>query len=113
MNNAINEIKNMLEGTNSRIMEEEDRISEVENIMVEINETEREKENGCCLRPGHRPTLRSADSGLTFPNKAPFGKLDSLRSWLEEGRLLQDDHRELGDCLHHRQTHFLASAPEK
>ena len=29
MNNAINEIKNILEGSNSRIMEAEDRISEV------------------------------------------------------------------------------------
>ena len=37
MNNAINEIKNTLEGTNSRITEEEDRISEVEDRMVEIN----------------------------------------------------------------------------
>ena len=45
MNNAINEIKNTLEGTNSRIMEGEDRISEVEDRMVEINETERKKEN--------------------------------------------------------------------
>ena len=44
MNNAINEIKNTLEGTNSRIMEEEDRISEAEDRMVEINETERKKE---------------------------------------------------------------------
>ena len=44
MSNAINEIKNTLEGTNSRIMEAEDRISEVEDGMVEINETEREKE---------------------------------------------------------------------
>ena len=44
MNNAINEIKNTLEGTNSRIMEVEDRISEVEDRMVEINETERKKE---------------------------------------------------------------------
>ena len=43
MNNAINEIKNTLEGTN-RIMEAEDRISEVEDRMVEINETERKKE---------------------------------------------------------------------
>ena len=33
MNNAINEIKNTLEGTNSRIMEAEDRISEVEDRM--------------------------------------------------------------------------------
>ena len=44
MNNAINEIKNSLEGTNSRIMKAEDRISEVEDTMVEINETERKKE---------------------------------------------------------------------
>ena len=44
MNNAINEIKNTLEGTNSRVMEAEDMISEVENRMVEINEAEREKE---------------------------------------------------------------------
>ena len=40
MINAINEIKSTLEGTNSRIMEAEDRISEVEGRMVEINETE-------------------------------------------------------------------------
>ena len=43
-NNAINEIKNILEGTNSRKTEAEDRISEVEDRMVEINETERKKE---------------------------------------------------------------------
>ena len=30
MNNAINEFKNTLEATNSRIMEAEDRISEIE-----------------------------------------------------------------------------------
>ena len=30
MNNAINEIKNTLEGTNSRIMGAENRVSEVE-----------------------------------------------------------------------------------
>jgi len=44
MNNAINEIKNTLEGTNSRITEAEDRISEVEDRMVEINEAEKKKE---------------------------------------------------------------------
>ena len=44
MNNAINEIKNTLEGTDSRITEAEDRITKVENRMVEINETERKKE---------------------------------------------------------------------
>ena len=43
-NNAINEIKNTLEGTNSKIMEAEDRISEAEDRMVEINESGRKKE---------------------------------------------------------------------
>ena len=42
MNNAINEIKNTLEGTKGRITE--DTISVVEYRMVEINETERKKE---------------------------------------------------------------------
>ena len=37
MNNAINDIKNTLGGTNSSIMEAENRISEVEDRMVEIN----------------------------------------------------------------------------
>ena len=44
MNNAINEIKSILERTNSRITEAEDRISEAEGRMVEINEAERIKE---------------------------------------------------------------------
>ena len=44
MNNAINDIRNTLEGTNSRIMEAEDRINEIEDRMVEINESERKKE---------------------------------------------------------------------
>ena len=45
MDNAINEIKITLEGTNSRITETEDKISEVEYKMVEINEAERKKES--------------------------------------------------------------------
>ena len=44
MNNSINEIKNTLEGTNSRITEAEDSISEVEDRMAEINETEKKKD---------------------------------------------------------------------
>ena len=44
MINPITEIKNTLEGTNSRITKAEDRISEVEDGMVEINEAERKKE---------------------------------------------------------------------
>ena len=44
MNNAINEIRNTLEATKSRIMEAEDRISDIEVRMLEINESERKKE---------------------------------------------------------------------
>ena len=44
MNNAINEIRNILEATNSRVMEAKDRISEIEDTMVEINESEWKKE---------------------------------------------------------------------
>ena len=44
MNNSITEIKSTLEGTNSRIAEAEDRTSQVEDIMVKINEAERKKE---------------------------------------------------------------------
>ena len=39
----MNEIKNTLEGSNSRIMEAEDTTSEVEDRMVEINETEKKR----------------------------------------------------------------------
>ena len=43
MNSGINEMKNTLEGTNSRITEAENRTSEVEDRMVEINETEEKR----------------------------------------------------------------------
>ena len=43
MNNTIAEIKSILDGTNSRITEAEDRISEVDNRMVEINEAWKKK----------------------------------------------------------------------
>ena len=44
MNDAINVIRNILDGNNSRIREAEDRPSEVEARMVEINEKERKKD---------------------------------------------------------------------
>ena len=45
MNNGIAEIKSTLEGNNSRITEAKGKISEVEDIMVKINEVERKKGN--------------------------------------------------------------------
>ena len=44
INNPIIEIKSTLEGTNSGINKAEERISEVEDRMMEINEAERQVE---------------------------------------------------------------------
>ena len=65
MNNAINEIKNTLEGTNSSIMEAEDRISEVEDKMVEINEAERKKEKRI---KRNEDNLRDLWDNVKYPN---------------------------------------------
>ena len=43
INNAINEVIYTLDGTNSGMTEAEDRISGVEDRMVEINETEEKR----------------------------------------------------------------------
>ena len=45
MNNAINEIKITLEGSNSRITKAEDTISEVEDRIVEIMKQRGKKKN--------------------------------------------------------------------
>ena len=65
MNNAINEIKNTLEGTNSRITEAEDRISKVEDRRVEINESERKKEK---LIKRNEDNLRDVQDSIKRPN---------------------------------------------
>ena len=44
MNDTINEIKNSLEGINSRITEAEERISDLEDRMVEFTAVEQNKE---------------------------------------------------------------------
>ena len=44
MNNTINEIKNSLEGINSRITEAEERVSDLEDKIVAITITEQNKE---------------------------------------------------------------------
>jgi len=65
MNNAINEIKNTLEGTNSRIMEAEYRVSEVEDRMVEINESEWKKEKRI---KRNEDNLRDLGDNVKCPN---------------------------------------------
>ena len=62
MNNAINEIKNTLEATNSRIT---DRISELEDRMVEINESERIKEKRI---KRNEDNLRDLWDNVKYPN---------------------------------------------
>ena len=81
MNNAINNMKNTLEGTNSRIMEAEDRISEMEDRMVEINEAQRKKElkemrtisetSGTML---NTPTFESQESQKKKTKRKTMGK---------------------------------------
>ena len=44
MNNTINEIKNSLEGINSRMTEAEEQISDREDKIAEITTTEQNKE---------------------------------------------------------------------
>ena len=66
MNNAINEIKNTLEGTNSRITEAEFRISDAEDRMVEINEAERKKEKKRIKR--NEDKLRDLWDNVKCPN---------------------------------------------
>ena len=44
MNNTINEIKNSLEGINSKITEAEEQISDLEDKIVEITTPEQNKE---------------------------------------------------------------------
>ena len=65
MNNAKNEIKNTLEGTNSRITEAEDGISEVGDRMVEISEAERKKEKKI---KRNEDNLRDPWGNVTCPN---------------------------------------------
>ena len=46
MNNTITEMKNTLEGINSRISEAEEQISDLEDRMVETTAMEQNKEKG-------------------------------------------------------------------
>ena len=88
MNNAINEIKNTLEGKNSRKMEAEDRISEVEDRMVEINETERKKEKRI---KRNEDNLRDFWDNVKRPNIRIIGVLE------EEGKKKGLEKNTLGD----------------
>ena len=79
MNNAINEIKNTLEGINSRITEAEDRISEVEeDRMVEINEAKRKKEKRI---KRNEDNLRDLWDNVKHPNIQIIGVPEEEDKW--------------------------------
>ena len=63
MNNAITEHKSTLEGTNSSISEAEDRISEVEDTMLERKMRQRKK-----LIKGNEENLRDLWENVKCPN---------------------------------------------
>ena len=65
MNNAINEIKNSLEGINSTITEAEERISDLEGKRVEITTTEQNKEKRV---KKHEDSLRDLWDNIKYTN---------------------------------------------
>jgi len=68
MNTAIAEIKSTLEGANSRRTEAEERISDVEDKMVEISEAEREKKKEKKRIKRNEDNLRDLWDNVKCPN---------------------------------------------
>ena len=85
-NNAINEIKNTLEGTN-RITEAEDTISEVENRMVEINEVERKKEKRI---KRNEDNLRDLQDSVKCPNIRIIGVPEEEHKKKDHEKILEE-----------------------
>ena len=87
MNNAINDIKNTLEGTNSRIMEAENRIRGVEDRMVEINESERKKEK---LIKRNKDNFRDLWDNVKRPNIRIIGVPEEQEKNKDHEKILED-----------------------
>ena len=88
MNNAINEIKTTLEGTNSRIKGAEDRISEVEDRMVEIKETERKREKKRIKR--NEDNLRDLWDKVKCPNIRITGVPEEVEKKKGQEKILEE-----------------------
>ena len=86
MNNAINEIKNTLEGTNSRIMKAEDRISEVDRL-VEINESERKKEKRI---KRNEDKFRDLQDSVKCPNIRTIGISEEEEKKKDHEKILEE-----------------------
>ena len=87
MNNAINEIKNTLEGTNRRITEAEDRISEIEDRMVKINEAERKKEKRI---KRNEDNLRDLWDNVKHPNIQIIGVPEEEKKKKDHEKMLEE-----------------------
>ena len=89
MNNAINEIRNTLEATNSRIigLEAEDRISEIEDRMVEINESERKQEKRI---KRNEDNLRDLQDNIKRPNIRIIGVLEEEDKKKDHEKILEE-----------------------
>ena len=87
MNNAINEIKDTLEGTKSRIAEAEDWITEVEDRAGEINETERKRENRIKRNEGN---LRDFWDNVKCPNIRIIGVPEEQDKKKDHEKILEE-----------------------
>ena len=86
MNTTITEIKNAREGTNSRITEAEEQISELEDRMVEITAEEKNKGKGMQII---EDSLRDLWNNIKCINIQVIGipekgKTKSLRKFLKK-----------------------------
>ena len=87
MNNAITEIKSPLEGTNTRITEAEDMISEVEYSMAETNEAERKKEKQI---KRNEDNLRDLWDNVKSPNIEIIGVPEEEDKNKDHGKILEE-----------------------
>ena len=87
MNNAINEARNTPEATNSRITEAEDRISGLEDSMVEINESKRKKEKQI---KRNEDSLRDLQDSVKCPNIQIIGVPEEEDNKKDHEKILEE-----------------------
>ena len=75
MNNAIDEIENTLEGTNSRIMEKEDRISQVEDTIIQKGQP---KHSNIKKMKRQKNTLQVKEQDKCPPNQTKEEEIENL-----------------------------------
>ena len=79
MNNTVSEVKNILEGLNSRLTEAEEQISELEDRMVEITAKKENKEKKKKKKKRNEDSLKDFWDNIKHVNVCIIGV-----SWGEE-----------------------------